>query len=130
MQTQKIVEKIPKADVVSAISNAPVNGGAKAQERAEQLLGKNKKSKPKQKAKPEQKEPKSIASILQNRIARLEKREKVLNDAISQRTKYLAKLQGNLEIFKTALVKVKAQRAKELTTIKELTEAFSKDSKV
>jgi hypothetical protein len=120
--SKQIMEKIkqtPKAEIVSSLSNVPLNGGVKAQERANEILGKNKKSKPKKK-----KEPQSFTTKFQNRLANLGKREKALTAIIEIRTKTIAKMQGNLEIFKTMLQKTKDQKATELLSIEELKKAL------
>jgi CO dehydrogenase/acetyl-CoA synthase gamma subunit (corrinoid Fe-S protein) len=73
-------------------------------------------------------EKKTIASVAQQRLANLEKREKRLVEIVEKRTATISKMQKNLDIFKVALEKVKAQKAAELQSIKELTETFSKGS--
>ena len=71
-------------------------------------------------------EKKSFVGTAQARLDRYEKREKALTKIIEQREKTLAKLQKNLEIFKTSLEKVKKQKESELTAIKQLSEIFNK----
>jgi hypothetical protein len=63
----------------------------------------------------------SILALLPARLDRYIKREKALTEIIEKREKYLVKLQGNLEIFKTALAKTEKEHAVELDAIKELT---------
>ena len=99
---QKNVEKISKAVVVSTSSKV-----AKLA-----MRGKVQKDN-------------SIAGTLTARLKRFEDREKALTDIIEKRTKTIAKLQGNLENFKTALAKTEKEHAIELDAIKELTKVFS-----
>ena len=67
----------------------------------------------------------SIAGTLSNRLKRFEEREKVLEGQIAQREKYLAKLQANLERFKTALAKTKKEHAIQLVAIKDLMQTLN-----
>ena len=74
-------------------------------------------------------EKKGFVAVAQARLERLEKREKALNAIVEKRTATIAKMQKNLDVFKTALEKVKKQKESELTAIKELTAIFSNTSK-
>ncbi len=70
-------------------------------------------------------EKKSFVGAAQARLAKMEKREKALTAIIETRQKTIAKMQKNLDFFKTALEKVKKQKESELTAIKELSAIFS-----
>jgi len=52
-------------------------------------------------------EKKSFVGTAQARLTRLEKREKALTAIVEKRTTTIAKMQKNLDVFKTALEKVK-----------------------
>ncbi len=70
-------------------------------------------------------EKKGFVATAQARLERLEKREKALTAIIETRQKTIAKMQKNLDVFKTALEKCKKQKESELTAIKELSAIFS-----
>ena len=77
----------------------------------------------------EKKETTTIASVVQQRLANLGKREKRLVEIIEKRTAYLAKLQKRLDSYKTSLEKVKADKEAELKSIQEFATAFNNISK-
>ena len=70
-------------------------------------------------------EKKSFAATAQARLARLEKREKALNAIVLKRETTISKMQKNLDVFKTALEKVKKQKESELNALQELSQIFS-----
>ena len=111
METQKIEQK----DVEKISSTTVVSPGSK-------VVSKGKKSKSVKKGKTEKK---GFVATAQARLERLEKREKALTAIIETRQKTIAKMQKNLDFFKTALEKVKKQKESELTAIKELSAIFS-----
>ena len=90
-------------------------------------MSENKKIKKKGEATPSiaNTEKKSFVGAAQARLAKMEKREKALTAIIETRTKTIAKMQKNLDVFKTALEKVKKDKENELNAIKELTAIFS-----
>jgi hypothetical protein len=64
--------------------------------------------------------PVPIADILNRRLERLDKKEKLLILEIERRIKYLAKLQSTLDSRKVLLTKVKAEREAEIQNLQEL----------
>jgi hypothetical protein len=75
-------------------------------------------------------ERKGFVATAQARLVRVEKREKALAAIVEKRTATIAKMQKKLDVFKTALAKVKKQKESELTAIQELTAIFSNTSKI
>jgi predicted nuclease with TOPRIM domain len=105
MSTQKTIEKptkSPSAGVVSPVSKLVKKKGKLKQE----------------------KKVRTIASVAQDKLKRLEKQEKTLKAIIEKRKTHVAKLQGNLTKLNEKLKKVQEQKTAELKSIQSLVEAF------
>ncbi len=74
-------------------------------------------------------EKKEIVPVVEQYLANLDKREKRLNEIIQKRTATIAKMQKNLDTFKSALEKCKVEKESELKAIQEFAAKHNNISK-